>query len=104
MTDLPDRELAVFSAARRLPAAERATYLDQACAGDATLRQHIEQLLQADGEAGAFLDNGPSAAQPPLVAASAEPRGQGGTVRISLPSLGKEPGGRRIPGPGHGLP
>src|ERR1017187_7281389 len=57
MTDLPDRELAVFSAARRLPAAERTTYLDQACAGDPTLRQHVEELLEAEQEAGAFLES-----------------------------------------------
>src|ERR1039458_545994 len=55
MTNQPDRELAVFNAARRLPARERATYLDEACAGDATLRQRIEELLQASDEACDFL-------------------------------------------------
>src|ERR1022692_3532221 len=39
MTEPPNRELAVFSIARRLPAGERATYLDEACAGDAALTQ-----------------------------------------------------------------
>ena len=34
-----------------MPAAERAAYLDQACAGDAALRQRVEELLQASDEA-----------------------------------------------------
>src|ERR1017187_4122514 len=63
MTNQPDRELDVFGAARRLPVGERAAYLDQACAGDAALRQRIEELLQASDEAGNFLEN-PAAAPP----------------------------------------
>ncbi len=63
MTNQPDRELAVFSAARRLPAGERAAYLDEACAGDAALRQRVEELLQASEEAGDFLES--PAAVPP---------------------------------------
>jgi serine/threonine protein kinase len=72
MPDLPDRELAVFSQARRLPAGQRAVYLDAACAGDAPLRQRVEELLQASEEAGGFLEN--PAAVPP------EP---GGSVRLA---------------------
>jgi tetratricopeptide (TPR) repeat protein len=71
MTNPLDRELAVFSAVRQLPARERATYLDEACAGDATLRQRVEELLQAGEDAGAFLQR-PAANQP----------GPGGTVRL----------------------
>jgi serine/threonine-protein kinase len=52
MNDPIDREVAVFSAARRLPAGERAAYLEEACAGDAALRQRIEELLRANEEAG----------------------------------------------------
>jgi hypothetical protein len=63
MTNPPDRELAVFSDARRLPAQERAAFLDKACAGDAALRQRVEELLQASDEAGAFLQS--PAAFPP---------------------------------------
>ena len=55
MTNPPDRELAVFNAARRLPPEERAAYLDEACASDAALRQCVEELLHADEEAGGFL-------------------------------------------------
>jgi serine/threonine protein kinase len=73
MSDLPERELAVFSAARRLPPGRRATYLDQACAGDAALRQRVAELLKAGDEAGGFLEN--PAALPP---------GPGGTMRLGL--------------------
>ena len=65
MTDLPDPELAIFSAARRLPAGERAAYLDGACAGDAALRQRVEELLRASEEAGAFLQDPAPGAQRP---------------------------------------
>jgi serine/threonine protein kinase len=64
MTNPPDRELAVFGAARRLPVGERAAYLDEVCADDAALRQRIEELLQARDEAGAFLES--PAAVPPV--------------------------------------
>jgi eukaryotic-like serine/threonine-protein kinase len=73
MNDLPDRELAVFSAARRLPGAERAAYLDAACSGDAALRQHVEELLQAGEAAGGFLDS-------PVAA----PREAGGTIGVQV--------------------
>jgi serine/threonine protein kinase/WD40 repeat protein len=55
MPDLPDREIAVFSAARHLPAGQRAAYLHGACASQPALRQRIEELLQASEEAGDFL-------------------------------------------------
>src|ERR1039457_2352362 len=63
MIDPPNRELAFFSAALRLPSGERAAYLDEAWAGDAALRQRIEELLQASDEAGNFLER--PAATPP---------------------------------------
>ncbi|MCZ6793637.1 MAG: protein kinase, partial [Planctomycetota bacterium] len=37
--------LDLFAAARRLPAEERATFLDEACADDASLRREVEALL-----------------------------------------------------------
>jgi serine/threonine protein kinase len=83
MIEPPDREVVVFSAARRLPPGQRAVYLDQACAGDAALRQRVEELLQAGDEAGAFLEN-----------AAANPLGPGGTVR--LPVVPAEKPGDRI--------
>ncbi len=65
MTEPPDREAAVFGAARQLPAGARAAYLDQTCGGDADLRRRVEQLLQAGEAAGAFLeDAAPGAVRP----------------------------------------
>jgi tetratricopeptide (TPR) repeat protein/tRNA A-37 threonylcarbamoyl transferase component Bud32 len=55
MPDLPDPELTIFSAARRLPPSQRAAYLDEASSGDAELRQRVEELLKAGEEAGGFL-------------------------------------------------
>src|SRR6516225_5656628 len=40
---------------KRTPA-DRSAYLDEACAGDAVLRQRVEVLLKAHDDAGAFLD------------------------------------------------
>ena len=57
MTNPPDREIIVFSAARRLPPGQRAAYLDEACGGDTALRQRVEELLRARDEAGAFLES-----------------------------------------------
>jgi serine/threonine protein kinase len=50
MSEMPSEE-ALFAEARRLstPAA-RAAFLEQACAGDAALRQRVESLLRAIGE------------------------------------------------------
>src|SRR5262249_46148920 len=51
----------IFSkAAECQTAEEQAAYLDQACQGDAELRAQIEELLQAQREAGSFLQE-PSA-------------------------------------------
>jgi WD40 repeat protein/serine/threonine protein kinase len=77
------REAALFNAARRLPAAERAPYLDRACAGDALLRRQIEELLKADESAGAFLSE--------LAAGAGETPGPGATLRVSQPPA-EQPG------------
>ena len=42
--------------------AERAAYLQQACAGDTELQAEIESLLQADKQAGSFLGERPACA------------------------------------------
>jgi WD40 repeat protein/serine/threonine protein kinase len=63
MSNPIDREVAVFSAARRLPAGERAVYLDGACAGDAALQRRVEELLRASEEAGEFLQDAAPGAQ-----------------------------------------
>ena len=51
-----DRVIEVFNEARILTAgAEREAFLNEMCGGDADLREEIEQLLGADGEAEDFL-------------------------------------------------
>ncbi|HEX4147739.1 MAG TPA: serine/threonine-protein kinase, partial [Pirellulales bacterium] len=57
MTQTSNRTESIFAAAAALAgAAERASYLDQACAGDAALRGHVEALLRAHERAGHLLD------------------------------------------------
>ncbi len=82
-------------------AAERATYLAQACGNDVQLRQHVEALLKAHEKAGAFLEQPPVTALgvPPLGGTETEPakagtpNGPGGTVVLSTP-LTEKPGDR----------
>jgi serine/threonine protein kinase len=50
------REVAILNTALELRPAERAAYLDKACAGDAALRQRVEALLQAHEQVGGFLE------------------------------------------------
>jgi serine/threonine protein kinase len=50
----------IFHAAREMPAAERSAYLDEACGGDAALRERVEVLLRACENPGSFLA-GPAA-------------------------------------------
>jgi serine/threonine protein kinase len=57
MTGTPDHTESIFAAAVALVTAEeRAAYLDQACAGDAALRGHVEALLRAHERHGHLLD------------------------------------------------
>jgi serine/threonine protein kinase len=71
MKDPFERELAVFSTARRLPPAERVPYLDQTCTGDLTLRQRVEELLRAGEDAEEFLQEPAPGAQRPEATPSA---------------------------------
>src|SRR5262245_62060165 len=51
-------EESLFAAALELPTtADREAFLDDACAGDAGLRQRVEKLLAADGGACPILDH-----------------------------------------------
>jgi len=47
--------VAMFDAALQLPPAQRAAYLDQACADDAGLRHQVETLLESHDSAGGFM-------------------------------------------------
>ena len=53
-------EMGIFTEALRLPAAERADYLDRACAGDGNLRRKIDALLKAHDRVGDFLELPPT--------------------------------------------
>jgi WD40 repeat protein len=56
-------EESLFAAAlEKATAAERRAFLEEACAGDAHLRQRVEQLLAADEQARGILDGGQNAA------------------------------------------
>src|ERR1043165_3771577 len=55
MNNPVEREEAVFEAAVRLGAAERAAYLDKSCAGEPELRRRVEALLGALDRAGGLL-------------------------------------------------
>ena len=55
---------AIFFAALDRPPADRAAFLDQACAGDADLRGRIEKMLDAQSHLGGFLDQPPAEAGP----------------------------------------
>ena len=52
---MSERELFI-AAVQKLDQAERAAYLDQACAGDTALRHRVEVLLQAHEQASGFLE------------------------------------------------
>ena len=50
------QEAAIFDAAMELPPEQRSPYVDQACGGDAGLRQRIECLFDASESRREFLD------------------------------------------------
>src|SRR5437879_1258379 len=81
MSEPTNREVAALNVALELRPAERAAYLDEACAGDPALRQRVEDLLGAYAAAEGFLE----APRPGL--------GATGTVRVSAP-LTEKPGDR----------
>ena len=56
----PDRELAVFTEALKVPVQERAVFLGRMCAGDDILRHQVEALLRAHDRVGNFLEEPPT--------------------------------------------
>jgi len=68
MNESTNREEAIFDAASQLPPGKRAEYLRQACAGDDELRRRVEALLQAQEQAGGFMEETAApAARPTMV-------------------------------------
>jgi serine/threonine protein kinase len=53
------REVIVFTEALQVPAEEREAFLTQACAGDASLRRSVQELLANYGRLGKFLEDTP---------------------------------------------
>jgi hypothetical protein len=78
---------------------ERASYLDDACAGDTVLRQRVEALLQSHQEAGNFLQRpalqGAAAGQGHPSATQTEPGGgPGGDLPLDFLDPSDHPGSR----------
>src|SRR5262245_51443802 len=68
------RKRELFLAALEMPAASRADFLEQACAGDCSLRADIEALL-VDHVEDSFLEQPPESAAPCIALPSAEQPG-----------------------------
>jgi hypothetical protein len=60
MKDEAGRDVAVFTEAIKVPRAQRATFLDEACGGDDELRRKVEALLSAHDRMGTFLEEPPT--------------------------------------------
>ncbi len=82
----PERSEALFAEALALPAAERAAFLDRACAGEAALRAELDSLLAALPAARRLFEEAPHLAAPP--AGAAAPPGD--------PMLGQSVGAYRL--------
>ena len=63
MDNLSNIETVFLSALEKGSAEERTAYLDEACQGDADLRQSVERLLQAHPQVGSFLQLPPGASE-----------------------------------------
>src|SRR5262249_54422998 len=83
MTESSPTDAIFFAALAKAATADRAAFLDEACAGDDELRRQVERLLAAHAQADAFLER-------PVAGAAA---------RAAPPPPGPPAGG---PGPAHG--
>jgi hypothetical protein len=84
MTEMSPAE-ALFFAALERPPADRAVFLDQACAGDPDLRARIEQMLAAQSHLGGFLDS-PAAEPAPTLDRTGPPAPPAGAPAPSWPA------------------
>jgi len=77
----PGSDETIFAAALQWETpAQRAAYLDEACAGQPALRARVEALLQASGEARTFLER-------PVGVPRPAPGGTAATVKVGLSEL-----------------
>jgi len=56
MSEMSSTEILFFAALEKPTLAERSTFLDEACSGDAALRAWVERLLVANSRVGKFLE------------------------------------------------
>jgi len=92
MNESADSDETIFAAALQWETpAQRAAYLDEACAGDADRRRRVEDLLRASDDAGTFLDR--PVGQPKPAGAAPEPLA---TIRIVLADDPTEARGAKI--------
>ncbi len=78
----PQRVEALFHQARTLAGAERAIFLDRACAGDPALRVRVDELLIANDLAGDFLEPGGESPPPESATASENPGARIGPYKL----------------------
>ena len=84
MNERESKEVLIFNATLELSApAERAAYLDKACAGDSLLRERVEALLLVHAEANSFFGTAPGEGERLLFPAPAVPVGPGGTLLVA---------------------
>ncbi|HEY4301825.1 MAG TPA: serine/threonine-protein kinase [Candidatus Didemnitutus sp.] len=88
MIDPAEKEALVFGEALLVPPADRARYLDGACAGDDALRRRIVALLTAHESAGAFMAPAPGGQDPAGPAHSDRPGARIGRYKL-LQELGE---------------
>src|SRR6516225_4587123 len=81
MTDAERHLMTIFTGAldRESPP-ERAAYLDEACGGDAALRERVDALLRAHEQAGGFLEPRVTAGFEPSTAAATAANPMAGTM------------------------
>ena len=60
MKDDPERELAMFTEALKVPPQDRAAFMEQKCGSDKKLRRRLEGLLRAHDRLGNFLEEPPA--------------------------------------------
>ena len=77
MNERESKEVLIFNATLELSApAERAAYLDKACAGDSLLRERVEALLLVHAEANSFFGTAPGGGERLLFPTPAVPVGR----------------------------
>src|SRR5438876_5512183 len=68
-----EKAVALFDEALKLQPEERSEFVARACREDLALRKRLEELLQAEAEAGAFLPEQPNETIAAIVAVTEKP-------------------------------